>query len=130
MATTLRPRNGLILVQIMEEKEGKTASGVIIPSDKNIVFKMARVLAVGPGIWDAGKQCATDDIKPGQLVMVKASMVVGQNAVGGRAMGDLFPSFDTSQGKVGLVNQQDIVAEVVGTLDVPTPEPTLKLVTA
>lgn len=119
MATTLRPRNGLILVQIMEEKEGKTTSGIIIPTDKNIVFKMARVLAVGPGVWDAGKQCATEDIKVGDLVMVKAAMVVGQNRVGGTQMGDLFPSFDTSQGKVGLVNQQDIVAEVTGTVDGP-----------
>lgn len=122
MATTIKPRNGLVLVQMMEEKEGKTASGLIIPADKNIVFKVGRILDVGPGVWDAGKQCATEDLKVGQLVLVKAAMVVGANRVGGAQMGDLFPSFDTTQGKVGLVNQQDIVGIIDGTPE-PMPEP-------
>jgi co-chaperonin GroES (HSP10) len=112
---TLKPRNGLVLVQVMDEKEGKTASGIIIPADKNISIKVAKVLDVGPGIWDAGKQCATEDLKPGMLVLAKAAVLAGANQLGGRVMGDLFPSFDTADGKVGLMNQQDILAIIVET---------------
>lgn len=118
MATTLRPRNGLVLVQVMEEKEAKTASGIIIPKDKTVQFKMAKVLAVGPGTWDAGKQCATEDLRPGMTVLAKAAVLAGVNQMGGAQMGDIFPSFDTAQGKVGLMNQIDIVAIVDGTPDI------------
>ncbi len=130
MATKIQPRNGLVLLQIMDEKEGKTSSGIIIPKDKNIVFKVGLVLAVGPGVWDAGKQCATGDLAVGMRVLVKAAMMVGQNQLGGVQMGDLFPSFGTSQGKVGLVNQQDIVGIIDGTPDETPAVDGLKLVTA
>lgn len=126
MATSIKPRNGLVLVQMMDEKEGKTASGIIIPTDKNIVFKVGRVLDVGPGVWDGGVQCATGDLVIGQLVMIRAAAVVGANRLGGVQMGDLFPSFDTSRGKVGLVNQQDIVGIITGAPD--EVDPSLKLV--
>lgn len=99
------PRNGLILISVIEDRESKTAAGIIIPSEIKQMFELARVEKVGRGVFDFGKHVATDDLTPGMLVLVKTDSRVAVDAVGRSAL-------DLKDGdrKVSLVNQSDILA--------------------
>lgn len=104
---TIQPRNGLVLVAIVPHKEHKTEAGIIVPVTQGTIFEIARIVAVGPGTWDAGKQCGTQDLKAGQVVLIKSGMQgqqLGQTAMLG------LPVTQEDGSKVVLMNQSDVFA--------------------
>lgn len=107
MRRTLKPRNGLVTIEMIPTKEQKTTTGIIIPENIGTTFDVARVLEVGPGIWDGGKQCATGDLKKGQLVLVKTG---ARGSEIGQRMQSMLTFDGTDGAKYNIINQQDIIA--------------------
>ena len=107
MAVKVIPRNGLVtLRKIKEEGERKVGSIIIPGGGGEVTYKTYLVEEVGPGIWDAGKQCATEDLKKGDKVLVKDGMRQGL-----QASLSIF-KMDFGDGDIFIVNQSDIVAIV------------------
>lgn len=99
------PRNSLVLIRPMERKEQRQASGIIIPTLKNVEFELAEVVAVGRGYTEQGAYQGTDDLKPGMLVMYKAGAMTQQMGMVPNTIGLL----DEGE-KTALINQHDIYA--------------------
>lgn len=110
----LTPRNGLVTITPIEDKETKTKTGIILPASLRQLFEVARVVAVGRGVFDFGNHVATDDLKPGMLVLVKSGSRMSMEAIG-RSIVDL----TDGDKKIGLCNQSDILAII----DEETPAP-------
>lgn len=104
----LQPRNGMCFVRIQEQRETKTATGIVVPASQGTMFDTAVLLAVGPGIWDFGHQIGTSDLKVGDTVLIKSGMRGGAIGEQMRTLAE----FDMDGGKVCLINQQDILAVI------------------
>jgi len=108
----LKPRGSLVLVQFDTPTERRTASGVIIPPSKNLGknptarYEEGTVAEVGPGSWlECGKQAYTEDLRPGQRVIVRS----GVNLQLGDSENNYF-GVEVDGKSYGFVNQQDIIA--------------------
>lgn len=134
MQCRIQPRNGLVVIRPVPEKEQKSASGIIIPKTAGMTFEFAEVLAVGPGVAleaGHGQRGGCDDLKPGMFVLIKSG-------VQGRELGQRMNNYVTLEGaedggkNLHLINQSDILAVVDRLPPGAEPEPAqpaLKLVT-
>jgi chaperonin GroES len=68
MATKLRPLSDRVIVRRVEEKEQKSAGGIIIPDTAKERAQEGKVVAVGPGRREDGKVLALD-IRVGDRVL-------------------------------------------------------------
>lgn len=105
--TRLIPRNGLVVVRPIKAREIKSSHGIILPASCGDVFEMAEIVAVGPGVWDAGKYIGTEDLKPGMTVMVKSGVQLDIS----RKM-QSYVNITEGGEELRLLNQQDIFAVV------------------
>lgn len=110
---SVTPRNGLVLVKILDKKERKTASGIIVPNGMATTFEMAEIVKVGRGILDVGIHVGTDDLHPGQIVLIKS----GQQVDMGVHAKSTLPLTSEDGSKVFMLNQIDILL----ILSEPTP---------
>jgi len=130
MQCRIKPRNGLIVIRPIPDKEQKSASGIIIPKTAGQTFEFAEVIAIGPGVpleAGHGERGGTDDLKVGMFVLIKSG-------VQGRELGQKMQNFVTLEGaeaggNLHLINQSDILAIVDRLPPGAEPvEPALKLV--
>lgn len=107
------PRNTLVAVAEIKEREKKTASGVVIPNGTSQQYKLCEVVAIGRGMaTQQGERSLTDDLVVGQQVLVKvaAARRINQDFVGLESIG---VDFQTDDGRdLTLVEQSQIVAIV------------------
>lgn len=107
------PRNTLVAVAEIKEREKKTASGIVIPNGTSQQYKLCEVVAVGRGMaTQQGERSLTDDLIVGQQVLVKvaAARRINQDFVGLESIG---VDFQTDDGRdLTLVEQSQIVAIV------------------
>ena len=68
MATRVRPLQDRVIVKRIEEREEKSAGGIIIPDTAKEKPQEGKVVAVGPGRRDDGKLVAVD-VKAGDRVL-------------------------------------------------------------
>lgn len=107
MSCSVIPRNGLVVIEVIEAKEARTKHGIVLPAvTTGNIFEIARVIAVGRGFPDAGKHVGTDDLKPGMLVLIKSGSRHEMQAALSRL------EFDVGGKKTSLLNQQDILSIV------------------
>ena len=124
-----RPRNTIVAVVEIKQAEKKLESNIVVPASTNREYKLAEIVAVGPGMaTNPGEKSLTADLKPGQQVLVKLHQKhrIDQNMVGLEPIG---VEFRTDDGRdIVLVEQSQIVVIVS---DQPTPrlteQPTLRL---
>jgi chaperonin GroES len=66
-----RPLGEKVLIQLAQ-KDGKTASGIILPNQENAPEKYGQVIAVGPGYRDVNHpdQVSPVSVLPGQTVLL------------------------------------------------------------
>lgn len=106
---SVQPRNGLVIIRLIEEKETKTASGIIISAQNAMITQEAEIVAVGRGVLtESGKHGGTDDLRPGMRVLVKA----GQRMRDGGGMTQemrLAEMFGDDSGKYTMINQLDVL---------------------
>ncbi|MDR0463330.1 MAG: co-chaperone GroES [Pseudomonadales bacterium] len=69
-AASIKPTPGYALIK-GTEKEGKTASGIILPTDDNEKPQFGKVLAVGDSLWASGVKEIKSPVKPGDHVFYK-----------------------------------------------------------
>lgn len=115
----LKPRNTLVTVVEITEKEKKTASGIVLPGETSNEYRLCEVVAVGPGMKSyEAELSATADLQPGQRVIVKVNqqMQISRDIATLKSVGVKFTDADGRP--VILVEQSQIVAFV---------EPDLKL---
>jgi chaperonin GroES len=68
MATRIRPLHDRIIVKRVDEKEERSAGGIIIPDTVKEKPQEGKVVAVGPGRREDGK-VLTPDVKAGDRVL-------------------------------------------------------------
>jgi chaperonin GroES len=68
MAMRIRPLQDRVIVRRVEEKEERSAGGIIIPDTAKEKPQEGKVVAVGPGRRDDGKLVAVD-VKAGDRVL-------------------------------------------------------------
>jgi chaperonin GroES len=68
MAMKIRPLQDRVIVRRVEEKEERSAGGIIIPDTAKEKPQEGKVVAVGPGRRDDGKLVAVD-VKAGDRVL-------------------------------------------------------------
>ena len=68
MAMKIRPLQDRVIVRRIEEKEERSAGGIIIPDTAKEKPQEGKVVAVGPGRRDDGKLIAPD-VKAGDRVL-------------------------------------------------------------
>lgn len=68
--TKLQPTPGYVVVK-GAEKEAKTASGIILPTDGSEKPVFGEVLAVGASVWENGVREVSAPVKKGDLVFYK-----------------------------------------------------------
>jgi chaperonin GroES len=68
MAMKIRPLQDRVIVRRIEDKEERTAGGIIIPDTAKEKPQEGKVVAVGPGRRDDGKLVAVD-VKAGDRVL-------------------------------------------------------------
>ena len=68
MAMKIRPLLDRVIVRRIEDKEERTAGGIIIPDTAKEKPQEGKVVAVGPGRRDDGKLVAVD-VKAGDRVL-------------------------------------------------------------
>ncbi len=68
MAMKIRPLQDRVIVRRVEEKEERSAGGIIIPDTAKEKPQEGKVVAVGPGRRDDGKLIAVD-VKAGDRVL-------------------------------------------------------------
>jgi co-chaperonin GroES (HSP10) len=120
----MRPRNSLVLVRILpQEKNRKTEQGIIIPDTKGNggFYKRAVVLDTGPGMITEGegKRVGMDDLRTGQLVLIKAGVYQQVNDIH-RAVSDYGARVQVNGEELVLINQIDILAIIEETYIPPT----------
>ena len=64
----IRPLNDRIIVQRVKEEE-KTAAGIIIPDTAKEKPQEGRVVAVGPGNWNADGNRMAPEVKKGDHIL-------------------------------------------------------------
>lgn len=106
----LKPRNTLITVVEIKDRDKKTDAGIIVPGGSGGEYKLCEIVAVGPGMTSKAAEVeALDDLKPGQTVLVKLAARMRQgNQVGLAAIGLEYK--DESGRDLKLVEQTNIVA--------------------
>lgn len=68
----MKPRNTLVTVAEIQDRNRTTDTGIVIPSQTGNEYKQCEVIAVGPGmITEPNEMNPARDLKPGQLVLVK-----------------------------------------------------------
>ena len=106
----MEPRNTLVTVVEIEQKESITAGGLIQPAAHNPEYKPCKIIKVGPGQLNHKDEISPMlDLKPGQLVLVKLAVQrrIDQNTAGLERIG---VDFKDSSGKdLKLVEQSSIV---------------------
>lgn len=113
---TLRPRMGLCLIRLIEQKETKTNAGIIVPNSEGAMWQEAELLAVGPGIPNEhGVPYGTDDLKVGMRVLVKSGGQMG-------GMQTRLPVFASGGQNISMVNYQDIHMVLDGSPDLKITE--------
>jgi len=117
----LRPRQCLCTVSVIESREIKTVSGIILPADNGLTFQEAVILDVGPGVWDNGKYVGVEGLAPGMHVIVKGGIRQDGQVV------MKLPSFamERNAPKVQIIDARDIFAIIE-----EEPAPSLKLTDA
>jgi len=68
MATRVRPLQDRVIVKRVEEKEHRSAGGIIIPDTAKEKPQEGKVVAVGPGRREDGK-ALTLDVKVGDRIL-------------------------------------------------------------
>jgi len=68
MAMKIRPLQDRVIIRRIEEKEERSAGGIIIPDTAKEKPQEGKVVAVGPGRRDDGKLIAPD-VKAGDRVL-------------------------------------------------------------
>lgn len=108
----LNPRNTLVTLVEIKDKDKKTSAGIIVPGSSSSEYKLCEVIAVGPGCTsEASRQEGLDDLVPGQTVLVKLSARVRTATQQGLAPIGLEYK-DQSGRDLKLVEQTNIVAVV------------------
>ncbi len=100
MDGVIKPRGNLVLVEALPKEDTVTKGGIALPPavvEEGITYAIVRDM--GPGRYlENGQRGKLDDLKRGDTVIVKAKQMMPINVD------------DT---KVGLINEQDILAVVV-----------------
>ena len=108
----LTPRNTLVTIVEIKDHEKKTDSGIIVPGSESSEYKLAEIIAIGPGCnSDAAKQEGLDDLRPGQLVLVKLNARARDPRTGGVGLAPIGIEYKDQSGRaLKLVEQTNIVA--------------------
>lgn len=101
------PRNNLVLVRPMDAREQRTASGVVIPADRSQEFEIAEIVAIGRGVVDQG-HTRTEDLRPGQIVMVRARQSMGPRGGIVERYVSLARGLGPDASKVRLLDESDV----------------------
>lgn len=109
----LKPRNTLVTLVEIKDRDKKTAAGIIVPGSNASEYKLCEIVEVGPG---CNSQAAVgeglDDLKPGDTVLVKLSARV-RGPQGQQGLASIGLDYkDESNRDIKLVEQTNIVARV------------------
>lgn len=102
----ITPRNGLVTVRFLEPRKDTMVGKIYVPPTGGNQFKMAEVVEVGRGSPDFGVLVGTDDLRPGQTVLVKA----GTQIEIGQTVHNYISLKDEEGHDLAVLNQQDIMA--------------------
>jgi len=102
----ITPRNGLVTVRFLEPRQDTMVGKIHVPAASGNQFKMAEIVEVGRGSPDYGKFVGTEDLRPGQTVLVKSGTQVDI----GNTVHNYIHLKDDAGHDLAVLNQQDIMA--------------------
>lgn len=114
----ITPRNSLVTVRFLEPRKDTMIGRIHVPVTRGTQFKMAEVVEVGRGTPEFNIHVGTDDLRPGQTVLVKA----GSQIDIGQTIQNYVEIKDNQGNNLAMLNQHDIMAIIVDTDDEATLE--------
>ena len=109
----ITPRNSLVTVRLLKPRKDTMIGKIHIPAAQGNQFQMAEVVEVGRGTPDFRIHVGTDDLKPGQTVLVKTGVQMDL----GHSMTNYIQLTDEDGFDLAVLNQQDIMAIIEDTPD-------------
>lgn len=109
----ITPRNALVTVRFLEPRNDTMIGKIHIPATRGAQFKMAEVVEVGRGTPEFTSHVGTDDLHPGQTVLVKAGMQIDI----GQTVQNYIEIKDQEGHDLAMLNQHDIMAIISDTPD-------------
>ena len=109
----ITPRNALVTVRFLEPRKETKIGRIHVPVTRGTQFKMAEIVEVGRGTPEFNIHVGTDDLQPGQTVLVKA----GSQIDIGQTIQNYVEIKDDEGRDLALLNQHDIMAIIVDSDD-------------
>lgn len=109
----ITPRNSLVTVRFLEPRKDTMIGRIHIPTTRGAQFKMAEIVAVGRGTPEFTTHVGTDDLHPGQTVLVKAGTQIDI----GQTVQNYIQIKDQEGQDLAMLNQHDIMAIISDTPD-------------